>query len=60
MTLQCKFCGCKDKNYFDFDKQGRGFWCEDCEGYNYVNNGSNNHKFTLILEDSLEGMPLNL
>ena len=59
MELQCKFCGCNDKDYFDLDKQGIGFWCEDCDGYNYVNNGSNNHKFTLILEDSLEGNNIN-
>lgn len=52
MAMQCNFCGCDDIECFEFDKHGQGFWCEVCDGYNYLNSDTNKmHKFTLILEN---------
>lgn len=50
--MACKFCGTDDKNCFEYDKFNRGFWCEVCDGYNYID--KDGHKFILILEDKSE------
>lgn len=49
---QCQFCGNTDQQYFEYDQFDQGFWCEICDGYNYINpKQAVKHKFTLILED---------
>lgn len=50
----CHFCGTTEEDgedVFQFDTYNRGFWCEVCDGYNYLNQDGFKHKFTLILED---------
>ncbi|WP_322020606.1 DNA adenine methylase [Clostridium butyricum] len=52
--LKCRFCGNEGlEDDFDIDFiHNNGFWCPDCDGYNFFNNENNNkRKFTLILED---------
>ncbi len=52
--LTCQFCGYTEElesDVFQLDPYKKGFWCENCDGYTYLNNQKNKHKFTLILED---------
>jgi DNA adenine methylase len=55
--LKCKFCGTtSEEDYFEYDKFNRGFWCEVCDGFNYLNEkDENKHKFYLVLEDKAKG-----
>lgn len=46
----CQFCSETDDSAFSFDKHGRGFWCEMCGGFTYLNKQENQHKFTMLLE----------
>lgn len=49
--ITCKFCGiCFDPSCMDIDPTNRGYWCEDCDGYNFFDAESTAHRFTLILE----------
>ncbi|MCK9470697.1 MAG: DNA adenine methylase [Bacilli bacterium] len=48
----CQFCGTEDMEYFQIDSYNKGFWCEDCDGYNYIGyNREERDKFILILEN---------
>ncbi|MCM3443976.1 MULTISPECIES: DNA adenine methylase [Metabacillus] len=49
--FNCQFCGLVDNCYIQLDKYKRGFWCEICDGYSYLEADSEKHRFTLILED---------
>ncbi|MFD1736166.1 DNA adenine methylase [Bacillus salitolerans] len=52
--LTCQFCnlmGTAEDGSFQVDQFNAGFWCEDCDGYTYLNDQTTRHKFTLILED---------
>lgn len=61
MTIQCQFCGCEDLVNFEFDKYGKGFWCEVCDGYSYIDKEvEGKHKFILTLEDNSEGKELKI
>lgn len=56
VKVSCVFCGTDNVECFEYDKYGKGFWCEVCDGYNYLNKEhKDRHKFILILEDKLEG-----
>lgn len=46
----CQFCSETDHSLFDFDKHDRGFWCEMCDGFTYLEKHKNQHKFTMLLE----------
>lgn len=53
LILHCEHCGLKsslESGAFQLDSN-QGFWCEDCDGYSYLNEYTPRHKFTLILED---------
>ena len=47
----CKFCGETEQENFQMDGE-RGFWCERCDGYTYLNE-EERHNFTLILEKEI-------
>lgn len=51
--LECQFCGIDGSidSEFQMDQFNKGFWCESCDGYNYLNREAVRHRFTLILED---------
>lgn len=50
--LRCQFCGNLEYEDFQLDQFSKGFWCENCDGYTYLNqNDRENHMFTLVLED---------
>ena len=52
--LTCQYCELTDKRdsgAFDLDEHNIGFWCEDCDGFTYLNKEGSQHRFTLILED---------
>lgn len=50
--LKCIYCGnAASVENFDLDKNNLGFWCNECDGYNYYHDNTSRHKFTLILED---------
>lgn len=53
IEYQCRFCGftSNDPEEFDFDQCKQGFWCNCCDGYTYLKPSSEDHRFTLILED---------
>src|SRR5690554_4767004 len=53
--MKCRFCGERDTYCFEYDNYGRGFWCEACDGYNYLKEQGDKHKFTLVLEDKAKG-----
>lgn len=50
--LKCQFCD-NSEDFFQFDNINKGFWCEECDGYNYIEEIEKRHRFTLILEDKL-------
>ncbi|MED3575884.1 DNA adenine methylase [Cytobacillus praedii] len=53
--LICEFCGldgAADSNELQLDKNRKGFWCESCDSYTYMDEESTKHQFTLILETS--------
>lgn len=43
----CKFCG---SDYYDDLDGEQGFWCADCDSYNYFDEQNETRRFTLILE----------
>lgn len=50
----CQFCGYSDSlesDFFQVDECNKGFWCENCDGYTYIDKECTKHRFTLILED---------
>lgn len=49
----CQFCGMtgSEEEDFQIDRYNRGYWCECCDGYTYLEENSIKHRFTLILED---------
>lgn len=48
----CTFClNEEDKEHVEIDPYNKGFWCSDCDGYNYFSTSHVPHRFTLILED---------
>lgn len=55
--VSCRFCGLTCPNVtrnsleFDFDDFNTGFWCNACEGFNYLDSAADKHRFILILED---------
>ncbi|WP_369340694.1 DNA adenine methylase [Bacillus subtilis] len=52
--LTCDFCGNTDtidSEAFQIDTVNPGFWCELCQGYSYLEENAERHRFTLILED---------
>lgn len=51
--LTCQFCGeTGTMDEFEIDILRKGFWCECCDGYTYLNpEDKEKHKFMLILED---------
>jgi DNA adenine methylase len=57
--LICSFCS-EEGTFEDFEidqKYGRGFWCESCDSFNYFSKVTEQHKFTLILEDKYGDKP---
>jgi len=57
--LTCQFCGLKGSyDYFQLDKLGNGFWCEECDGFTYLEGHSTKHRFTLITE-CVKGKKIN-
>ncbi|MFD5853765.1 DNA adenine methylase [Cytobacillus pseudoceanisediminis] len=55
--FSCQFCGQNGPSHsetFQFDEIKKGFWCEICDGYTYLNNQSEVHRFTLLLENKNE------
>jgi DNA adenine methylase len=58
-NLKCNYCGYKSNlEDFDLDEYDQGFWCPDCDAYNYFSNITHRHKFSLILE-GLSGKDLH-
>lgn len=60
--LTCNFCdetAPRTSNAWQLDKQNKGFWCESCDGYTYFDKNSQQHRFTLILEDKMIGKTPN-
>lgn len=54
MVLTCRFCGItgdRECDDFQIDHMNRGFFCEWCDGYSYIDPSTPMHRFTLILED---------
>lgn len=52
--LECNFCfseGTVNDGDFDLDQPNVGYWCNTCEGFNYLNENHDKHKFILIMED---------
>jgi len=52
--LVCQFCGATgslEDGEFQIDRYSRGYWCETCDGYTYLENTHDQHRFTLILEE---------
>lgn len=50
-VLRCGFCGFPhDREDAELDGEN-GFWCEACDGYTYLNEHADHHRFTLLLED---------
>jgi len=50
----CQFCGHEDSiesECFQVDEFNQGFWCELCDGYTYLSDVGDKHRFTLILEN---------
>jgi DNA adenine methylase len=57
----CQFCGHTntiESGDFQIDQFNMGFWCEDCDGYTYLNEETVQHRFTLIMEEKM-GVGLN-
>lgn len=55
--LECKFCfveGTVNDGDFDLDQHDIGYWCNTCEGFNYINEDQEKHKFILIMEDKFK------
>ncbi|NUU75729.1 DNA adenine methylase [Paenibacillus xylanilyticus] len=50
MELVCRFCGRLEDTLDDIDSSEEGFWCDYCDGFTYFNS-SNEHRFTLLLEE---------
>lgn len=49
--LTCQYCGATGGyDCFQLDKYNKGFWCEDCDGFTYLDSQLIKHKFTLITE----------
>ncbi|UNK31095.1 GNAT family N-acetyltransferase (plasmid) [Bacillus sp. N5-665] len=49
--LECKLCfaeGTVNDGDFDLDQHDIGYWCNTCEGFNYINEDQEKHKFILI------------
>ncbi|WP_025731517.1 DNA adenine methylase [Heyndrickxia ginsengihumi] len=54
--VTCQWCGYKDilqSDSFQLDDYGKGFWCELCDGYTYLDKQAKKHSFKLILEDKM-------
>ncbi|WP_259462773.1 DNA adenine methylase [Caldibacillus debilis] len=52
--MQCRFCGTvstMEDGDFQPDPNGRGFWCEVCDGFTYYDHIKDRHRFILILEE---------
>lgn len=52
--LTCQFCDLTssvESGDFQLDKYNKGFWCETCDGYTYLETDMDRHRFKLILED---------
>lgn len=52
--LTCQFCGLTstaESGDFQLDEFNIGFWCESCDGFTYLNDNTEKHRFVLILED---------
>ncbi|MFL0365178.1 DNA adenine methylase [Pseudobacillus sp. 179-B 2D1 NHS] len=50
----CQFCGLEstfESGDFQLDQWNKGFWCESCDGYTYIQEDAVKHRFTLILEE---------
>ncbi|MFC0273611.1 DNA adenine methylase [Metabacillus herbersteinensis] len=61
--LKCQFCGLTstfESGDFQLDKTNlnKGFWCEECDGYTYIDKNTNKHRFKLILEDKNADMSI--
>ncbi|MEI2358807.1 DNA adenine methylase [Mesobacillus zeae] len=52
-TATCNFCGAQAPfEDVEIDSYQKGFWCTDCDGYNYFSpERQATHRFTLIIED---------
>ncbi|MFT9493874.1 MULTISPECIES: DNA adenine methylase [Bacillota] len=51
-VLICEFCGCEESpESIEVDHLEKGYWCEVCDGYNYLHEKQQKHRFTIILED---------
>lgn len=56
----CKFCGFHSESLDDFEEDcqfHKGFWCPDCDGFNYFSPSPESHSFKLILEDKTKVSP---
>ncbi|WP_240035337.1 DNA adenine methylase [Neobacillus notoginsengisoli] len=50
--LTCWFCEYQEGyDCAEIDAYNKGYWCSDCDCYNYLSQTSEQHRFTLILED---------
>ena len=59
--LTCQYCGLSgvpSSGDFQLDEHNIGFWCEVCDGFTYLNDKAERHRFTLILEDKSADKPL--
>lgn len=56
--FKCAYCGYEsDLEDFEVDQYDQGFWCPDCDAYNYFREITHRHKFSLVLEgESKEGV----
>lgn len=49
--LECQFCGCDDDDKeFQPDKNDKGFWCDNCDSFNYYEKSEERHTFRMLLE----------
>lgn len=56
--LLCQFCFSEgEKDDFELDKNGNGFWCPCCDGFNYYSHILERHQFILIMEDTKASSP---
>ncbi|WP_281864867.1 DNA adenine methylase [Planomicrobium okeanokoites] len=56
--LTCRFCeetAPRTSEAWQLDKHDRGFWCETCDGFTFLDEETNKRRFTLILEDKTVG-----
>ncbi|OZQ97427.1 hypothetical protein CA598_06425 [Paenibacillus sp. VTT E-133291] len=48
----CRFCSAEqDESELEMDAQHKGYWCVYCDGYTYLNNTDNVHRFILVMEE---------